>query len=193
MRASASMVLDEAYPDFHEYMQDATVNRQVFIYWKQNGNIYVKQIDNLFEHDAREAVDSDFFDNYEKYGQWLRSERLLQPHQLTESKKKSLKKQHKTSQKDKRKMQAILAKNALNSTAYQKQSIQFFVDGTVFMQDFDIRLFDETYNQKNYKKNRKSLTYSWLWSLENETNNIIVLNQKTELLFRQYKRLYSLR
>jgi len=86
-----------------------------------------------------------------------------------------------------------LAKNALNSTAYQKQSIQFFVDGTVFMQDFDIRLFDETYNQKNYKKNRKSLTYSWLWSLENETNNIIVLNQKTELLFRQYKRLYSLR
>lgn len=193
LRANASMILDDAYPDFHEYMQEATVNRQVFIYWKQNGNIYVKQIDNIFEHDAREATNSDFFDNYEIYGKWLRTERLLQPHQLAKSKKRSLKKQHKTSQKKKRKMQSILAKNALSTTAYQKQSIQFFIDGTVFMQDFDIRLFDETYNPKNYKKNRKSLTYSWLFTLEEEANSIVSLNQKTELLFRQYKRLYSLR
>jgi hypothetical protein len=193
VRASATMILDEAYPDFHEYMQDATVNRQVFIYWKQNGNVYVKQIDNIFNHDAREAVNSDFFNNYEEYGKWLHSERLLQPHQLTQNKKKSLKKQRKTSQKDKRKMQAILAKNALSTNAYQKQSVQFFIEGTVFMQDFDIRLFDASYNPKNYKKNRKSLTYSWLWSLEDEANNIVRLNQKTEHLFRQYKRLYSLR
>lgn len=193
VRANLSMILDAAYPDFYEYMQDAKVNRQVFIYWKQNGNVYVKQIDNLFNHDAREAVNSDFFDNYKEYGEWLQAERLLQPHELTKSKKKSLKKQHKTSQKDKKKMQAILAKNALNSSAYQRQSIQFFIAGTVFMQDFDIRLFNKNYNPKNYKKNRKSLTYSWLWSLENEANNILSLNQKTEHLFRQYKRLYSLR
>jgi hypothetical protein len=193
LRASVTMVLDDAYPDFYEYMQDATVNRQVFIYWKQNGNIYVKQIDNIFEHDAREATNSDFFDNYEEYGKWLRTERLLLPHQLTKNKKKSLKKQRKVSQKEKRKMQKILARNALNSSAYQKQSIQFFIAGTVFMQDFDKRLFNENYNPKNYKKNRKSLTYSWLWSLEDEANIIVSLNQKTELLFKQYKRLYSLR
>lgn len=187
LRASLQMSIDEAFPAFYDYMKDANIYRQVFVYWKSGGKTYVKQIDNLFEYDAIAVSQSSFFDIYLNYKEWLVAERLHLP---IKPKKKVVKPADYKKKKKvvKQPVSFVIPHYEPSKPTYRIQSFQLFIDGSVFLRDFDTRLFDEHYNSKFYKKNCKMLTYEWLQTIEIETNNIAHKNEKCSKLFEYYKR-----
>lgn len=186
-RTSFQMSIDEIFPSFYQYMKEANIRRQVFIYWKLQGKTYVKHIDNLFEYDAIIINESSFFDIFLNHNQWLVAERLHLPIQT--KRKVSIKpKKHPVSNNNKQPVNLIDSQQTPTKTAYAIQSFQIFIDGFVFLRDFDTRLFEEEYNPKFYDKNRKMLTYEWLQTIEMETYSIAKKNEKVDNLFKLYKR-----
>ncbi|MFK7950386.1 MAG: hypothetical protein AB8G11_22545 [Saprospiraceae bacterium] len=178
LKSSFQMSIDEQFPAFYDYMKEANIYRQVFVYWKVEGKTYVKQIDNLFEYEPVVTNESIFFDIYFNHSKWLIAERLHLPKKvisnpLLESPEFAAK---------------GVGNKVDTAPQYLLQSVQYFINGSVFLRDFDTRLFDESYNPKFYKKNQKMLTYDWLQTVENETTTIAIANEKSNNLFEQYKR-----
>lgn len=188
LSATFQMVLDDDFPSFYEYMKGANITRQIFVYWQSDGIVYVKQIDDFFEHDAVEVSNETFFKTYYEYKQWLLPERLQ-----IRSKVKTTNRKNKPIKEKKVKEKANLAKIEKVPEAYVLQSFQLFIDGEVLLKDFDTRLFDKVYNKKMYKKNRKTLTYQWLLLMTKESEAIAEKNAQSHNLFKQYKQMYSVR
>ncbi len=164
LKASFQMSIDDLFPAFYDYMQDANIYRQVFIYWQSDGKTRVKQIDNLFNYDGVTLQESSFFDHYFNY-----SEQLTQnPMQLS----------NKHSTKD----------STAFAPQYLLQSIQFFIDGSVVLRDFDTRLFNKNYNPKYYKQPQNVLTHNWLKIIKSEAETMAIKNEKCHNLFKLYKR-----
>lgn len=192
LKATFQMSIDEAFPAFYDYMNEANIYRQVFVYWKFQGKTYIKQIDNLFEYDAVVMSNSSFFDIYLDYNQWLVSERLHLP--IKSKKTLVIKSNELVTQKGmKKKVNLVIPNHTASKSTYLLQSFQVFIGGSVFLRDFDTRLFDENYNPKFHKKNRKMLIYDWLQTIQNETQEVIIYNEKCSNLFEHYKRSIAVR
>lgn len=192
LKVSLQIAWDDAYPSFYEYIYDTDINRQVFVYWQSQGRTYVKQIDYLFDYETVETSNSLFFSIYNEYNQWLISERLKLP-KIKKTKQKKRPKQEEVFAHVQNNMLPKGITNKKTLEVYVLQSFQIFIGHDIFLRDFDIRLFEKSYNPSYYKKNCKTLTYEWLSIIEEETEAIAEMNEQSENLFRQYKRLYSLR
>jgi hypothetical protein len=180
LKTGLEMSIDDDFPKYYEYMKGASVNRQVFIYWQFKGKTYVKQIDNVFEYDAVEMNGFAFFDIYFEQENSLKSERLELPTKKVISKPTNLKIGF-TGNSSKTSFQKVgynLPPQKVQNPpeAYLLQSIQIFINGEVFLRDFDTRLFDKTYNSKFYKQNRETLTYDFLNILTDETEILVKQN-----------------
>lgn len=175
LKASFQMSIDDLFPAFYNYMQNATIYRQVFVYWRFGGKTYVKQIDNLFNYDAIVFQESSFFDNYFNYSEQLIAERLELPQKPTQNSMLQS-------------TEYVAKGTTAAAPQYLLQSIQFFIDGSVILRDFDTRLFNESYNPKYYKQNQKMLTHDWLQTVKKEAETIALKNEKCSNLFKQFKR-----
>jgi hypothetical protein len=195
LKTSFEMSVDDDFPNYYEYIKSTSINRQVFIYWQFKGKTYVKQIDNVFEYDAVEMNDVAFFDIYFEHENWLKKERLELPNKKNIPNPISLEVGLKTNN-SKISAQTVgynLPPQKVQNPpeSYVLQSIQTFINGKVFLRDFDTRLFDKTYNSKNYKQNQETLTYDFLNILTDETEVLIRQNEQSFKMFQQFKRLYS--
>lgn len=192
LKVNFEMSRDDDFPNYYEYIKNGGVNRQLFIYWQFKGRIYVKQIDNILVYDAVEISDVGFFDAYFENKNRFRKERLKLPG-------RKIQRQYVPQKINPIRSNKVLAENInYMSTAkviapppehYLLQSIQFFINGEVFLRDFDTRLFNKGYNPYFYKENQKSFVYNWLGRLMEETENLVKINERAYIMFRQYKRM----
>jgi hypothetical protein len=193
LKTGLEMSVDDDFPNYCSYIKGASVNRQVFIYWQFKGKTYVKQIDNMFEYDAVEMNDVAFFDVYFEYKSRFKKERLELPNKKSKSTSSRL--QGNTPKIRIQKVGYNLPpQNPQNPHEnYLLQSIQVFIDGAVFLRDFDARLFDKTYNPKFYKQNQETSIHDFLTILTDETKGLVKQNEQSFKMFQQFKRLYSVR